>query len=44
MPAPSRFAFLAAVLVGLTRVVAAGAADVPPVFASATDTDPVTLG
>ena len=44
LPAPSRFALLAIVLVVLTRVVAAQTADGPPVFASAADTDPSRLG
>ncbi len=44
MPASSHFALLAAVLVVLAHVVAAQAADAPPVFASAADTDPVKLG
>ena len=44
VPACSGFACLAAVLVVLTHIVAAKAADAPPVFASAADTDPVKLG
>ncbi|MBK7904090.1 MAG: serine hydrolase [Proteobacteria bacterium] len=43
-PASRCFAFLAAALVVLTHSVAVQAADAPPVFASAADTDPVTLG
>ena len=44
VPARSGFACLAAMLVLLTHIVAAKAADAPPVFASAADTDPVKLG
>jgi CubicO group peptidase (beta-lactamase class C family) len=44
VPAASGFAFLAAVLVILTHIVAVQAAAAPPAFASAADTDPVKLG
>jgi CubicO group peptidase (beta-lactamase class C family) len=43
-PASGRFAALAALLVVLTHIVAVQAADAPPVYASAADTDPVKLG
>ncbi|MEY2919647.1 MAG: hypothetical protein RL261_952, partial [Pseudomonadota bacterium] len=38
------FALLAAMLVVVTQIAAARAADAPPAFASAADTDPVKLG
>jgi CubicO group peptidase (beta-lactamase class C family) len=44
VPASRGFAFLAAVLVILTHIVAVQAAEAPPAFASAADTDPVKLG
>jgi CubicO group peptidase (beta-lactamase class C family) len=44
VPASSRCASLAAALIVLIHVVAAQAADAPPVYASAADTDPVKLG
>ena len=44
VPASRGRVILAAVLVVLTHIVAAQAADAPPVFASAADTDPVKLG
>ncbi len=44
MPASSRCALLTAALVVLAHFVAAQAADAPPVFASAADSDPVKLG
>ena len=44
VPASSRCALLTAALVVLAHFVAAQAADAPPVFASAADSDPVKLG
>jgi hypothetical protein len=38
------FALLASMLVVVTQIAAARAADVPPAFASAADTDPIKLG
>ena len=44
VPASRGCVFLAALLVVLTNIVVAQAADAPPAFASAADTDPVKLG